>query len=248
MAATKSKAKKSSSLSLSFSPSSLPPMMVSVIVRDVEGGAVCAGAGVEGPAPLLLSAGSGTRKTRWPSIAAVFYFFFSLSLFSLLPLALSTQRGVPCCRCCYRERAPVLSPPRKRGRRGGSSGHRGKKEELKTKKKICETKHHLSSPRVFSPLPLVFPHSPSVAALMPRDLLLEAPRGAISFFFFTDPNTFSVPLPLLLLLFFFPSYHHPEVAPRQAPHPPVEPAAPRRQQARQASPGAAPAAAQRRGK
>ena len=207
MAATKSKAKKSSSLSLSFSPSSLPPMMVSVIVRDVEGGAVCAGAGVEGPAPLLLSAGSGTRKTRWPSIAAVLLFFFSLflSLFSLLPLALSTQRGVPCCRCCYRERAPVLSPPRKRGRRGGSSGHRGKKEELETKKKICETKHPLSSPRVFSPLPLVFPHSPSVAALMPRDLLLEAPRGAISFLFFYRPKhllgPYSPPSSSLLLSF-----------------------------------------------
>jgi hypothetical protein len=61
-------------------------MMVSVIVRDVEGGAVCAGAGVEGPAPLLLSAGSGTRKTRWPSIAAVFL-FFSLSLSLSLSLS-----------------------------------------------------------------------------------------------------------------------------------------------------------------
>ena len=137
------------------------------------------------------------------------FFFLSLSLFSLLPLALSTQRGVPCCRCCYRERAPVFSPPRKRGRRGGSSGHRGKKEELKTKKKICETKHPLSSPRVFSPLPLVFPHSPSVAALMPRDLLLEAPRGAISFLFFYRPKHLlgpsSPPSSSSLLLSFIPS-------------------------------------------
>ena len=67
--------------------------MVSVIVRDVEGGAVCAGAGVEGPAPLLLSAGSGTRKTRWPSIAAVFYFFFSLSLSFRFFLLLSQRNA-----------------------------------------------------------------------------------------------------------------------------------------------------------
>ena len=133
----------------------------------------------------------------------------SLSLFSLLPLALSTQRGVPCCCCCYRESAPVLSPPRKRGRRGGSSGHREKKEELKTKKKICETRHPLSSARVFFPLPLVYPHSPPVAALMPRDLLLEAPRGAISFLFFYRPKHLlgpsSPPSSSFLLLSFIPS-------------------------------------------
>jgi len=59
-------------------------MIVSVIVRDVEGGTASACAGTEGPAPAL-SAGSGARKTRccWPSsIEERVFFSTSSSCFS----------------------------------------------------------------------------------------------------------------------------------------------------------------------
>lgn len=76
---------------------SLPPMMVSVIVRDVEGGTACAtAAGAEGPAPAL-SAGSGARKTLWPSIGAVFCFSLSLLTRRSVLQLLLLQRELSLC-------------------------------------------------------------------------------------------------------------------------------------------------------
>lgn len=190
---------------------SLPPMMVSVIVRDVEGGTACAGAGAEGPAPAL-SAGSGARKTRWPSIGeAVVFFFFSVFaqllflLFGfLLPRSSLARRSVLLLLLLPRALLLLLcSPCEERGRRGGRQ-----REGEGSREQICERLSLFAfQPFVF----LVFLHSQQHQQL--------------------DP-------PLL--------HHHPEVAPRQAPHPPVEPAAPRSQQARQSRPRAAPAAAQGR--